>query len=434
MRLAMQRLMTRGRTHLMALALSGAAVLAAGTPAGAQMIMGGPSRAPISTKEFERFVSVLHLDEGQMEIARSLFESMLSEYEDIRRAEQEHSDMLREEFEETRDPAVFEDMMPIQERSRKQTKELESRFMEDLRLVITDDQAGNWDRLERMRRRDKSLSNPMGVSGAGVDLIQIVDDMDLAESSMHEMSPVLERYELDLDRALVDRNRLSDEQERKFHESHQPGEGGMAFDIEEFQASAAAMRETELKLREVNQRFAAQLGGMMDEATRGEFDRMVREASFPKVYRRSYTGRAFDRAMGFDDLTDDQRSQIEAFREQYERELASVNDRWAAAEAEAEKDGTSQQMMLGGGNMVIQIGGESQNDAVKDARLARKELDDKYYDRMKQLMTPEQADRLPRKRRGPGGGDFFSPDDLEGDVAVFVTREIMVDDEDTGGN
>jgi len=427
--------MTGGWRGMLALAIGCVALLMTVAPASAQMFTGGPSGPPISSKEFDRFVGVLRLDESQAEIAQSLFESMLSEYEDIRRDLQKHSDMLREEFEETRDPAIYEDMIPVQERARKKTKELEARFMEDLRLVITDDQAENWDRLERMRRRDKTLSNPMGVSGAGVDLIQIVDDMDLAESSMHEMSPVLERYELDLDRALVDRSRLNEEQEKKFRESHQPGEGGtMAFDIEEFQASAAAMREIELKLREVNQRFAAQLGGMMDETTRGEFDRMVREASFPKVYRRSYTGRAFDRAMGFDDLTDDQRSQIEAFRDQYDRELASVNDRWAAAEAEAEEDGSSQQMLLGGGNMVIQVGDGSQNEAVKEARLARKALDDKYYDRVKQLMTPDQADRLPRKRRGPGGNGFFAPDDLDGDFAVFVTHEIMVDDEDTGGN
>lgn len=436
MRPMRNRLMNRGLKRLAGLVLGGAVALSIAAPAPAQMMLGGPPRPPISTKEFERFTSVLELDEGQMEVARSLFETMLSEFEQIRRYQEEQSDMLREEFEETRDPAIFEDMMPIQERAQKKIRDLEARFMDDLRLVISDDQAGRWDKLERMRRRDKSFSAPMGVSGAGVDLIGIVGELNLPEKTLQEMSPVLERYELDIDRALIDRNRLADEQEKQFRESHRPGEGGaMSFDLEAFQASAAAMREAELKLREVNQRFAAQLGGMLGESDRAAFDRKVREASFPRIYRRSYTGRAFDRASGFDDLTEEQRTQMEAFREQYERELAAVNDRWAAAEAESEADGGSQQMVLGGGNMMIQIGGEQQNEAVKEARLARKELDDRYYDRVRQLMTPEQAERLPRKRRGPAGDGFFAPDDLDGDFAVFVTQEIVTDDgEDTGDN
>lgn len=420
-------------TKAMALLMAGVAWVGVETPAGAQMILGGPSRPPISTKEFERFAGVLELDASQMEIARALFESMLADFEQIRADEAEHSEMLQQEFEETGDPAVFEDMMPVHERARKKTKELEARFMEDLRLVITDDQASNWDRLERMRRRDRAFAGRMGVAGASVDLLGIIDELELPEATRGEMAPVLERYEIDLDRALVERTRLSEEQEKQFREQNRPGEGGaMAFDVEAFQASAAAMREAETKLRDVNQRFAAQLGGMMDEPARAEFDKMVREASFPNVYRRSYAGRAFDRALGFDDLTDEQRAQLEAFREQYERELVGVNDRWASAVEES--GGGGSQMILGGGNMVIQMGGESTDDAVRQARKAREDLDSRFYDRVAQLMTPEQAERLPRKRRGPVDG-FFSADGLEGEMAVFVTQELMVDeDEDTSGD
>ncbi len=426
---------TRTAARICGWLLGGAIGLASAAPALAQpMMLGGPPRPPISTKEFERFVEVLSLDEGQAEIARSLFEAMLTDYEAIRSVEAEQMEMLQEEFEDSRDPAVFEDMMPVQERSRKKIGELESRFMDDLRLVISDDQAGRWDSLERMRRRDKSLGGGMGVSGAAVDLIAIVEGLEVSEALRGELTGTLERYEVDLDRALVDRNRLKDEQEKQFRESHQPGEGGaMSFDIEAFQASAAAMREAEIKIRDINQRYSAQLGGMLDEATRAEFDRMIRVESFPQVYKRSYTGRAFDRAGGFDDLSDEQRSQLEMFREQYERELAAVNDKWAAAEAEAEAAGASQRMMLGGGNMIIQVGGGTQDEGVKAARAARKDLDDRYYDRVKQLMTPEQVERLPRKRRGPGDG-FFAPDGLEGDMAVFVTQEIIMDDEEESGD
>jgi uncharacterized protein YjiS (DUF1127 family) len=137
-----------------------------------------------------------------------------------------------------------------------------------------------------------------------------------------------------------------------------------------------------------------------------DFEAKVRTSRFPQVYRESFTSKALAAATQFKDLDDNQKKGIEEIRASYERDAVGANERLAQAITAAEADGGGDESFaflnrMAGGDQ----GGES--DLVK-ARRARRELDRNTIDKLKDLLTPSQVDRLPEReeddRRFFGGG------------------------------
>lgn len=353
--------------------------------------LGGMNRPAMTPGELETYAGILGLDETQHAAAKELLGSYTSEYEKASREQAEKMRQISEEFRETRDDEVWQQMGPVSEKFSKRGKELETSLLADLKAVCDDKQLAQWPKLERTRRRDRTIDRGT-VSGESVDLVRIVRGLDLNSEAKAAVDPQIESYEQDLDRALESRNRILDEQMAAFS----PGRGGpISFDLDAFQKQQREARDAGAKVRDVNQRFARSIEGLLPEAVRATFAAEVKRASFPMVYRQTRAQRAFDAAIKFNDIDDKQKEAITALRQGYEQEIASLNDKWASAILDEENDAGGV-TGLGGGAVMISFGGDDEGKPSAAARKARRDADRKAVQSLESLLSPEQKERLPQ--------------------------------------
>lgn len=391
--------------------------------------MGRAQEPPVSSGELNRYADLLNLTDAQREAARSLLEGMQAEFQTAAEKMREEMQALRDEAQEDGDFTAFREKMPeIMSRMSDSRTRLEKGFFDDLKSTLTDDQTAKWPALERMRRRDQGL--PRGrLAGESMDLARIVSDLKLPADAKQSVAPLLEQYESDLDRELIERNKASE----KFPIFGPGGPAGaerrIRADDEEFRRTMQEIREASKRIRDVNQRYARQILGALPPEFASSFENRVKRESFPQVFKESYAQRALRAAGEFRDLTPEQKKTLADLAEQHEREAQAINARWSAAILESEANDTSAMLSLPGGAVIAMRDGEQaegRKDPVAEQREARKKLDDRTVESLKSALNEDQKSRLPEKRKGRDGGDQMSDAGAEGG-AVFV-QAIATDD------
>jgi hypothetical protein len=362
-------------------------------------IGGGGGAAPIAERHVDRYAEVLGLTADQRDVADDLFATFTREYTAARVEHDEQMGDLRAEAQESGDFELFVTEMPrVSRRFNQEVDRLRDRFFDDLRLLLTADQDARWGDLERTRRRVETIGEGT-LSGESVDLVSLIDDLEPPAAIRADLAPTLDRYEADLDRALQKRNELREERS----EGMEPGR----LDIEAMEETMRDVREASAEVRDVNQRYARRVSGMLPTELAERFDRMVRRASFPTVYRETYTSRVLGTALEFDDLESDQRNELERLMDEYRRRLDDANDRWAEAIAANEENQRSAILTGPGGEPVTLMIGE-ESEELEDVRKARRDLNRDMLSRVRGLLSPEQRSRLPEReverRVNPGGG------------------------------
>jgi len=165
-------------------------------------------------------------------------------------------------------------------------------------------------------------------------------------------------------------------------------------DFEKMQEVIERGREASVRVRDVNRKYARQVAGMLPEDLKAKFDDAFKRESFPDVYRESLTQRSVDAALGFADITEDQKNSITTIKSNLERDLKSLNDELAAAIEE--------------GEMTFNIGqgfGNRDRGPSGDLRREKRDLENTSMEALKKVLTPEQIERMPKREEGDRGGD-----------------------------
>lgn len=343
----------------------------------------------VTTRDMERYAEFLELTPDQVEAAKSLLEGYQIEIDKVAKEARDKVEQVREEFRESRDPSVWQNMGTAMMTLRERRQKLDKGLLEDVKLTLTEDQQMRWPVVERMRRREATLGRGL-LAGETLDVVKLVEDSKLDGAREAELAPILERYQEELDRVLVERNEIYEDGMSKAMTMFRSG------DMASMQEIWTKAREAGMKVRDINRRFARQVEGMLGEEQRAEFAKRVRERSFPEVYRQPYPVRAAELARGFEDLTPEQSEQLDAVVAAYARQASTLNDRWVKVIEETEETVTVADLMarrMRGGD-----------DPISQARSARRELDRQSAEKVKAVLTPEQASRLPDER-GRGDGE-----------------------------
>ncbi len=347
---------------------------------------GGTGDGQITRTSVLRYADLLALDEAQREVLDVLFEGYTSSYQSARQRMTGDMEEIQAEFQDTQDFSLFRNKMPdVMSTFREKSTSLESQFFGDLEAVLSEDQVERMPSVDRMRRRETQLS--FNVSGANVDLADVVHDLNVELAG--EAGQALRSYELDLDRMLAESQR----------DSLEISLGG-EIDVEEIQKSFAEAHERGLKIRDINRRHARALVTLLPEGSREQFERAVRERSFPRVYRTPYASKLLTAAQGFSDLNGEQRSQLEIIGENYQRDLEKANERWASAIEKADDEGDAMSSMFGGGGrmMMFSMSGEDDESPVGEASKARRELDKRTEEKIRDTLNEGQIAKLPERR------------------------------------
>jgi len=358
----------------------------------------------VQPDDMDRYADLLDLSKDQREASKALHDAYAADYDQAEDIRTKAVQKARAEFEDTRDPAVWSEMLPKEmEKYGKRVKEIDDGFMNDLKTMLNSEQAGKWILVERARRRDGTMPNGM-LSGESVDLTKVVKDLKIAAPMPDSLAQSLDRYETELDAALQERDAQRDEISKTMQNA---GRGGpMGFDPQAFQKAMTDLRKAGIKVRDVNDRYSSMLESIVPEDKKPDYVKKVRSLKFPQVYREPYPLKAIDAAAGFKDLSAESKQAVVEVKAAYERDLAAANDRWARAIADEEKDGGGDLMAA---NMMRWMGGGEEGDSPQQqARKVRRDLDKAALDKLKALLTPEQVEKLPERdaerTSGWGGG------------------------------
>lgn len=368
---------------------------------------GSAQEPPVNSKQVSRYADLLGFAADQKEAATALLEGMQTEWEAGSKKMRDEMEAIREEFQETRDTSIWTDRLPAMMRKQRESRtKMEQSFMGDFKSLLSDEQQGKWGIVERVYRRDTTI--PRGrLSGESVDLVRLADELPLSEPAKSAAKSTLDQYEADIDRALVERNEIVDEAQKLVGDG--PAAIERAMQDEEFMKLREKAREARLKVRETNQRYARQLASALPADEAAKFNEEFTRRSFPDVYRKSLTAESLSAAEGFEDLTPEQKQQINAMRESYAAEVERANK--ALMEATEKYEATSEGYASALGGMTFRMRGppgggedESKSTPVDEARSAKREVEKKALDNLKGILSDGQRERLPKRReRGQGG-------------------------------
>lgn len=363
-------------------------VLGTGAQANGQFFrgMGGSlNNPPVNQREYDMMVRMLQLDEVQSEIASEMFTVLQAEFGEMSEVAREMSTGAREEFQRTRDPAVWQELGRRLADFEERTQEIGDRFYEDVKILLTEEQLPLWDKFERRRFRGRAISRQEAViSGAGVDLVVLTEEMSLEEEQSELIVDVLEQYEVELDRRLRAYRRVADEQQERAEELGE--DGNWMQNMEAYNEIFATVRDELIQVRAIHERYVTVIGSQLGEEARAELTRRYNAAAYPEIYRDSYVDTGIERALDLDSLDGEQREFIEAVKVNWEAESARLRDVLARAQREREESMRLQDMW-----------GGQRNDSTREAQNQLRELQLRFYDQVLGVLSEEQKALLPAR-------------------------------------
>lgn len=358
---------------------------------------------PVTSEQLKKYDDQLGLSDEQREAAKALFDGYFASFQAKADEARKAMDSVREQFRETRDPSVFEKMGESMIAFRKARTEAERAFLNDYKSLLTEEQAAQWPKLERSRRREATIRQGF-IAGERIDVVRLVDQLKLTPEQLAAVQPTIDAYEQELDPALAKRNEFMENamgqgmgMARRFMNGEGPDEN-MQKMFEEGRANAQ-------RVRDINRRYATQIEGALPADLAAKFRDEVNRESYPMVYRTRYPQTAIAAVEAFPDLTDEQKASLASLKDTYNRDLSALQDKGRKAQDDMEASFSLQNM-----------GGMFNNEALRDLRSQGESLDNKTIESLKALLTPEQAAKLPERRQGGGrGGMDFQMDRGGGD-------------------
>lgn len=415
-------------------------------------MMGATAAPPITARDLRLYAEVLALDEMQLEI-------MQDAYEDFERTFMRESTLyseVRSDAQHAHNPGG--DWTHMQKRFAdikadfdQKIDRMEEQFISDLRLVLRQDQIDRWQRLEREQRRAKTLAKYGSYPEEKIDLVASVHALNLSAAERQSLEALLEDYRVQIDSVLVSRNRRAEQlgkqylEFQKFQTQMQTMDDPMQMQTmyerySELQQglvpSGLELRRACARVREVNNQFRTRIEEALPAHALDEFRKVVTPRSDDDPYAfmgysrvsmmlrllenlevmlqagemqvdmwsegdSEQIARYYRIMRSVQPLTEHQRSQIAALKDEWEQASASIRARYAKpTRNESEPDyirlptpeGTLMLARASADGAMMGFpgrGGEPNSDDERRQK-EQSELDQRIIDRIRAMLTMEQ--------------------------------------------
>lgn len=350
----------------------------------------------VNSDDIKSWKDRLKLSDEQNVTVEALFEAYQTQFAADAKVARDQVEALREEARQAQDPSIFQDIMAERQAFAKKRTAMEKSFFADVQAVLNEQQMSEWPRIERDRRREQTLGRGL-IAGERVDVVRLVEDMDLSPEQMTSVQPILDQYKDDLDRELITRNELLEEGQSRMREFMQAAMGG-GEENPDLEKLVTRGRDAGMRVRDVNRKYARQIEGVLPEEKKAAFAAEVKRESFPMIYRPMYGTRVLDAADKMEGLTDTQKTSLASIRDTYTRDMSALQSQMEKAmEDEQANFSLATMRQRGFGGMM--------NGPMADLDKQRRELDTTTFEKVKGVLTPEQAEKLPERRGGAREGD-----------------------------
>ena len=287
--------------------------------------------------------------------------------------------------------------------------QLRDNFTQGMKAVLDDDQLSQWPAFERFLVREKTL--PRGrISGENLNLFFVVDELRMPQDEFAKLEPLFNDYENRLDAALRSRNSYIEESMPKIMKAMKDSDSSDAGRIFKRQADLRAA------VRDVNEEFRKNMVAALGESTWSKsLDKAILESGWERFFRATGTDRMFDEAKKIEGLDPTVLQAVVDLHAAYHGELAPMNQRLKDLARTEEpdqivRDGERFVSMVSQGiagmarNMGPGAADQNREDPMRKVFDERNALGDRYEERLKGLLTPEQFEKLPKGRGGRGNG------------------------------
>lgn len=400
-------------------------------PRDLRAVWGWYSGFRITRTEVERFGRLLNLTQEQLEASKAISKaydaSVAAMCKEL--AERDRAYYANQERTKAVDRAEAERLNQLRFEVGDKVAEAEVKCLNDIRAMLTPEQAAMWPRVERAERRATILRNErarMYLSAVNLDMIEMVDRMKFDPQTMAKIEARLERYEREIDVPVLRLIQHFDDQVRTSAAAIASGRA----DDEASRRRVSLKQLDDLyvigtRLGEINRRT---LGDLLVELDAASGDRLSAEyrrlafaafadGEFPFNRPTShYVGRCFELALKFDDLSDQQRSSLAEMRAGYFRDRRTTLERRQSDLVAAESQ-----------IKFLDAIGDAPYDAIKKSRgiardllLSVVEIDVRVLRALRAVLTAEQAQRLPVEPVPTSGQPLPAP--AQGDDDEAPTR------------
>lgn len=371
------------------------AIGAIAAPAQAQWGMGMGNDAmqmAIGQAAVDQYSDLLGFDQVQRETAEMLHRDYLDKFKQANDTLTDAMQRLQEEAGKTGDwQKMMKPMGTIMLGFFDRLEKLEATFFDDLEMIaIEPGQQEAFVRVERARRREQvEMAGQISVvNGGTIDLHQIAREVEVTGNEAAREA--LLAYEAEIDpvyKRLIDRSFgfMRDQMERM--KNMADDDESMGFDaeaMEKMQEAMTEMRDLGAQGKSINARYARQIMQVLPAENQAAWDTEVKRKTWPTVYRQSKAERQIEAAGKLDSLTAEQRESLDAIKQSYAREATPINERWAKAIDEQQS-----------GEEMNWWGWGQDNEEADAAEEARTELDERFVERVRGMLTTEQLEKMP---------------------------------------
>jgi hypothetical protein len=343
---------------------------------------------PLTKRSIDSAVLALGLDKDQQEVAKDLYVGYRSAMKTSMREMESKGKALMEKARESGDwDAIRKGQMALAKEMFEGVGKLEDRFNEDLKAVLSEEQAAKFPSYERARRRENARLIQL-MAGEAADSIDILRSLKIDTTTNDELKNLISEYEMSFDRIISDRlTSLKD-----FVNKMTSGGGDEMAMMKLMTDELPKIYEKAKAGRELNKQTARRVVELLPDADKRRFQDEINRRSHPKIYRTTSTAKKLDAAKKFEDLTESQRGTLESLVASYARDTESANKAWAEAVEAAQDDF--------GGNFAKRFESEESPAGKKadEARTKRRDIEKTTLERLEQLLNKDQLDRLPAAR------------------------------------
>ena len=394
-----------------------AAAVALTTPASAQFGLAGgfqdAFRPGFTTRDVQLAVTMLELDDSQKLILETLYDDYQEDFRTGIDGFRQNMMNMRGEIpaDGAPDPGqILRVVFGAMNEWRYESRDLVETFNENLKAILNDEQTEAWPAFDRRLYRLKYLSNGR-LAAENLDLLLMVKQMNFPPPQLEALKPLLQEYEVRLDNALRQREAYFNSSQDDLLLAIQ-NEGSSA-DI----GIRVAQRQVELRkaVRDINEEYANAVTEALPEDLGAEFLNKVRQKTYVRIFRRTQLQRLFEAAERINTLEPETLEAVKDLHRVYDNELNAFNERLIEATRRYEPENLKNKAALA----ASQTAGRRPQplpDPLVDEFAKRRDLDVRYIDQLKALLTSEQFGML------PGSGRYLSPEERQSIAATTAGR------------
>lgn len=341
----------------------------------------GSALTPMPRPLIDKAKRLLNLDDDQFEIVKDLYDGYRSAY---RTLVSDTDAKCRQVYQKARDDGNWGDAETKVREMMKKTlgslERLDDTFTTDLRAILSGNQLAQFDEFARAKRRESTRHTSM-LSGEGADPIDILLSLKIDPDKLPDFATASAEYAESLDRQIIARSSIW----KTGYEAYLGGD-----DWKRIRDDYPKLYVVSKQIRDLNRRFARQIGEMLGEEDRTKFEDEFKKRSYPQIYKESVITKRLKAARNVEGLSDSQKDQLTTLEHSYEREAETTNARWRSWLDRVQ-------------DLIVSSANRSWNSTeaqeVRDVVEERVKLDKKYLDRIDAVLTPDQVNGLPATSR-----------------------------------